>query len=150
MLRLEGVSVVELCDVRLLVEPELAARAAERMTPALAERLDAAFDRLRATRTDRQAHVIADLEFHAVIAEAAEHSAYRAILEAVRAPVHRGMLTGTRLRGAIDESDEQHAAIRDALRAGDAEAARRETRHHIDFVRDYLVRNEITTTDWRS
>jgi GntR family transcriptional repressor for pyruvate dehydrogenase complex len=150
MLRLEGVSVVELCDVRLLIEPELAARAAERMTPDLRDHLDAAFDRLRATRTDPQGHVAADLEFHAVIAEAADHSAYRAILEAVRAPVHRGMVTGTRLRGAVDESDEQHAAIRDALRAGDPAAARAETRRHLGFVRDYLVRKEITTTDWSS
>jgi DNA-binding FadR family transcriptional regulator len=60
------------------------------------------------------------------------------------------MVTGTRVTGAIDESDAQHAAMRDALAARDADAARSATRRHLMFVKEYLVSNEISATEWRS
>lgn len=139
-LQLRRVSLLELCDARLLIEPELASLAAERATAEDNATLDACLAELARTTDDPQQHVAADLVFHNAIAGAARHSFYGAIVEAVRSLMSQSMLLGTQIPRAIDISDGHHRAIAAAIRAHDPDAARAAMWGHIAYVQDYVRR----------
>lgn len=145
LLQLRHVSLLELCDARLLVEPELAALAAERTTPEQIAALKECVDRLYETRSEPQAHVEADLTFHYVIAQAANHSVFHSIVEAIRTLVVQSMSLGTQIPRAIDASDGHHRAIFAAIKAHDAEAARAAMWGHMAYIREYIRRLEKTS-----
>lgn len=138
LLQRRRVSLVDLCDARLLLEPEMAALAARRGSAEEREQLRDAVNVLKAAEADAEAHVEADLALHRRIAEMARHSVYEAITEAVRAPVTRSMLLGTSVPRAIDASDDHHRAIVEAIATGDAEAARAAMAEHITYIRSYV------------
>jgi GntR family transcriptional repressor for pyruvate dehydrogenase complex len=133
------VSLVELCDARILIEPELAARAAVREDEAGREALHRTWLDLGAA-ADGEQHVAADLAFHGAIASLANHTVLRSLVDAVKEPVMRGMVLGTKVPRAIEDSNRQHDAILAAIEARDAAAARAEMHRHILFVRSYLSR----------
>lgn len=146
LLQLRHVSLVELCDARAAIEPEMAALAAERRTDADIERINARMLELEQSGSPAE-HVAADLEFHRAIAETSRHSVYASIADAVRALVTRSMLVGTNVPRAIDVSDTQHQAIAEAITAGDPDQARNAMRVHIAYVRDYVSDLEQVTVD---
>src|SRR5690606_21640539 len=90
LLEMEQVSLAALCDARILIEPELAYRAALNDDPAGREQLQHSFDELLAA-PDGEHHVGLDLAFHGAIAALANHSVLRALVDAVKQPVVRGM-----------------------------------------------------------
>ena len=139
LMRRLDVDVVQLCEARLLIEPELAARAAQNATAENTEALETAFARLLERAGDPTAHVDADLAFHQTIAEMADQPVLRAMVEAVSDSVTLGMLLGSTVTDAEAISDRQHTRIRDAVVAGDATAARAAMHEHISFTRDYLT-----------
>jgi DNA-binding FadR family transcriptional regulator len=142
LLQLRHVSLSELCDARLLIEPELAALAAEHASAADIAELQRCLDRLYEMRFDPQAHVDADLAFHSVIAQAANHSVFQSIVEAVRTLVIQSMSLGTQIPRAIDASDGHHRAIFAAIAAHDIEAARAAMWGHVAYIQGYIRRLE--------
>jgi len=145
LLRLRHVGLEDLCDARLLLEPEVAALAARRATPAEHERLRELVGALEKSKDDAAAHVEADLALHRGISDAAHHSVYGAITEAVRIPVTRSMLVGTRVPRAIDASDDHHREIVAAIIASDEDRARLAMTEHMRYVRDYIEERERKT-----
>ena len=141
MLKLGQVSLEELCDVRLFLEPELAARAAAKTTDSesIAE-LTQWMHKLEAADAegDAAAHVEADIGFHAEIARLAGNIAFEAIMGGVREPVVHSMTTGTKVPRAIGASDEHHRKIFNAISAQDAEGARAAMEEHMRYVTSYL------------
>lgn len=142
LLNMGKVSLVELCDARLLIEPELAALAASRDDEAGRELLQAAWNALQ-TADDGEQHVAADLAFHGAIAGLANHAVLRALVDAVKEPVMRGMVLGTKVPRAIEDSNLQHDAILKAILERDSEAARAGMHRHILFVRSYIAEHEV-------
>lgn len=143
LLRFRRVGLVELCDARLLIEPELAGFAAARIDEADTVSLTAAFEALKRSNEDAELHVEADLAFHREIARIAQHAVYQAIVDAVREPVTRSMMFGTIIPRAIGHSDAQHEAIWRTILAKDADGARLAMREHLEYVRTYVVDHEI-------
>jgi GntR family transcriptional repressor for pyruvate dehydrogenase complex len=142
LLELGRVSLVELCDARLLIEPELAHLAALREDETGRELLKAAW-RALGSAEDGERHVACDLAFHGAIAGLANHAVLRALVDAVKEPVMRGMVLGTKVPRAIEDSNRQHDGIFAAIMDRDGDAARREMREHILFVQGYLSEHEI-------
>lgn len=139
----DEISLVELCDARLLIEPELAASAARVATPEAIGRLDALMRILETTREDSEAHVAADRDFHAEIARLAGNRALAAMVQSIRAPVTHSMMLGTSVPRAIDTSDQDHHDVLDAIRMRDPDAAREAMVRHIRYVRDYVIAMEL-------
>ena len=135
-------SLVELCDARLLIEPELAAKAAGAATPEGISRLEDLMRILETTREDSAAHVAADRDFHAEVARLAGNRVLAAMVQSVMAPVTRSMLLGTSVPRAIDMSDQDHRDVLETIRERDQEAARSAMVRHIRYVRDYVVARE--------
>lgn len=142
LLRFRRVGLVELCDARLLIEPELAAFAAARIDESDSVALSAACEALQVS-DDAELHVEADLAFHREVARIAQHAVYQAIVDAVREPVTRSMMFGTIIPRAIGHSDAQHEAILKAILAKDSDAARQTMKEHLEYVRNYIVQHEI-------
>jgi GntR family transcriptional repressor for pyruvate dehydrogenase complex len=136
------IGLVELCDARLLIEPELAANAAGGATQEGIRRLEDLMRILETTRGDSAAHVAADRDFHAEIARLAGNRVLAAMVQSVRAPVTRSMLLGTSVPRAIDKSDQDHRDVLEAIRERDQEAARSAMVRHIRYVRDYVGARE--------
>jgi DNA-binding FadR family transcriptional regulator len=142
LLQLRHVGLIELCDARLLIEPELAALAAERATAEDIAEIKRSLDRLYEMRFNPQAHVEADIAFHGAIAQAARHFVFQSIVEAVRTLVIQSMVIGTQIPRAIDASDGHHRAIFAAINAHDIEAARAAMWGHMAFIQEYIRRLE--------
>jgi GntR family transcriptional repressor for pyruvate dehydrogenase complex len=133
------ISLVDLCDARLFIEPELAARAASHAEEAAIRRLDELMRVLETTREDAPAHVEADRAFHAEVARSGGNRVLAAMVESVRRPVTRSMLLGTSVPRAIDTSDQDHRDVLEAIRRRDPDAARDAMTRHIMYVREYVV-----------
>lgn len=128
------VSPRDLMEVRLELEPALAARAAQYGRPAdkaLLRRL--LEDTLRAP--DLAAYERADDIFHYKIAEMARNPVFLSLFEEIRSLRQAAEWTRARqhaLGGAeIAEISQQHSAIAAAIGSGDAEAARAAMRQHM-------------------
>jgi GntR family transcriptional repressor for pyruvate dehydrogenase complex len=147
LLQLNQVDLVQLCDVRLLIEPELAGIAASNHKSNDVAPMLTAYKKLRQARLDPSAHVLADLEFHNAIASLANHFTLQAVANVMQEPVVSGMIVGTRLKSAVDFSDKQHKMILDAIVSGNVSAARRAMFDHISYVRDYLTKHSTTNLE---
>ena len=133
------ISLLDLCDARLIIEPELAARAASLAEEGAIERLDELMTILVTTREDAPAHVEADRAFHAEVARAGGNRVLAAMVQSVRQPVTQSMLLGTSVPRAIDTSDQDHHDVLEAIRRHDPDGAREAMTRHITYVRQYVV-----------
>jgi DNA-binding FadR family transcriptional regulator len=147
LLRLKHVSLLELCDARLLIEPELAWRAASLPKSVNMDKLKFLGEQLKVRSDDAEGHVQADLDFHQEIAELSAHGVFSAFVGAVREPVTRSMVFGTKVPRAIDASDEQHMAILDAILRRNPREARWAMSEHIRYVSEYIRDNDVVLVE---
>lgn len=135
----------EFLESRRILEVEAAGLAAERATDIQLASLRAAFERMRAraeeARTNPSAekrYQEADVAFHREILLATGNSA----LSALTAPVHRALTATVSVLARPEDRFErglpQHARILTAIEAGDANAARKAMRIHVETVEGYL------------
>jgi DNA-binding FadR family transcriptional regulator len=133
-----GPRLVELLEVRRILEATATALAAARITPeALAEveRHLAAMD-----ATDDLEQILAhDLAFHREIVAAAGNTAMAAILDGLSSRTFRARVwRGYQEQGAVERTRREHAAIHRALAARDPEAARAAAAAHVGEVEEWL------------
>jgi GntR family transcriptional regulator, transcriptional repressor for pyruvate dehydrogenase complex len=129
---LRGRTVLELFEVRRMLEPEAAAVAARRADAGLVSALRAELDRMIAAGDRAEELVDADAAFHDVIAGAPGNGVLRALLRSLSTSTARARLWhGIAERGALDLAREEHARIYDAIAAGDADLARATALMHI-------------------
>ena len=131
-------SILELFEVRRMLEPAAAATAARLITPQQIAALRATLDNIDEL-TSVESLVEHDLVFHGLITAAANNSYLTSVLDSlssstVRARIWRG-LTQER---AVDRTLSEHAAIIDALERGDTELARSLVTVHISGVEHWL------------
>lgn len=125
------VDVAAITEVRLLVEPDAAALAAEARTPGQAARLRRALAALRRHVDDPARFARLDAEIHATLAEACPNPVLRDLLERLaRSAALSRTVTGDdpRLRAAALED---LAALVEAVDAGRPADARRAMRRHL-------------------
>jgi GntR family transcriptional repressor for pyruvate dehydrogenase complex len=142
LLQVQQVRLSDICEARLLIEPEVARLAAERATDQDIAKLQDLMDQLRETRSNIPAHVEVDLRFHRAIAAAARHTVYQALVDAVRTPVLRAMGVAAQIPSSIEISDSYHATILKAIIDHDPEVARTAMRDHMRYIQDYIRRFE--------
>ena len=127
---------IELYELRELLEGAAARTAAERSAPDALQRLREIVERSRALRAAGELDALADLlgEFDEVVYAQVENSRIAALIANLRAHLSRiGKLT-EQIPGRVEASVEEHAAIVDAIAVRDADAAERLIRAHIRSV----------------
>lgn len=133
-------SVLELFEVRRILEPAAVALAVPRLDAADIAHLRALMARVDDT-TSPDDLVANDMVFHRYIAERAGNAYLTSLLDTlssstVRARVWRGLTE----QGAVSRTLTEHSAIVDALEAGDVDLARAQATVHISGVMQWLRR----------
>lgn len=141
--QMENLSDLQHCyKFRLTIEPEAAAMAATLATEADKHKIKTALGLLR-DATNRQAHrADADFLFHLGIAQASGNPYFATAMKALEEHIAVGMrFHGLSLRGTQDGLQHvftEHTAVYEAIRDGDAEAARRLMWEHLEGSRKRL------------
>jgi DNA-binding FadR family transcriptional regulator len=123
---------------RQLVEPEIAAEAAARATPAQIAALDALAREVAAAAAAGLPFAEQAVEFHLLLAEASGVAPLAELMPKLLDSRQHEMWRTLRARSETDEQCSARTGMRErlvaALRAGDAAAARRLMRAHLDAV----------------
>jgi GntR family transcriptional repressor for pyruvate dehydrogenase complex len=131
-------SVLELFEVRRVLEPHAAALAAARITPAQLAELERSLGAVGST-TAVEDLVSHDVEFHRLIAEAGGNAYLASLLDGLSSSTIRARVwRGRTAQGAVQLTLAEHGAVLDALRHGDAELARAAMTVHICGVEAWL------------
>jgi DNA-binding FadR family transcriptional regulator len=141
LLRHGELDLTHLAEARLPLETTIAASAARHRTDEHLARLERAQAALAAPRATLDEHVRADLEFHAILAEATGNPIFGIVL----APIQELLIESRRRtlgRHGSELAHEHHAAILEAVRAGDADAAARAMRRHLEANFQHLAEVE--------
>ena len=132
----------DLTDLRSIIEPAAAERAATRATAAQIERLEYWYARMEVTIGDTEAFIDADMAFHSEILNACHNE----MLSQVAVTIHAGLVISRRITTRLPNSSiaslPLHRAVIDAIRARDglaaSEAMRRLIARTEQDIRDVL------------
>ncbi len=131
LLRRADFPLKDLAAVRLVLEPPIAALAATKRDDAHIRRLEQAQEELVNRSRSLEAHIKADLEFHATLADATGNAAFHLVL----APIQELLIESRRRtlgRYGAELAHRHHTAILDAIVARDPQAAAAAMRFHIE------------------
>jgi len=129
----------DLHDLRMLLEPEIAARAALMATDEQFERMRRDVERMEELEGDPDAYLEIDVDFHSEIASATGNVVLAFVLDSVR-ELLRVSRRVTNLINAMSETTVAHRRIYDALRAREPETARQAMRAHLLTVTEVWTR----------
>jgi DNA-binding FadR family transcriptional regulator len=121
----------ELLQMRVLLEPELAAMAAEHVTDEALERMRAELERMASLEHDPDAYLEVDHEFHMEICRAAENRILDRIMYSARWLGTASRRVTNQGPESLRKATEAHALIFRAIEARDPEAARVAMRTHV-------------------
>jgi GntR family transcriptional repressor for pyruvate dehydrogenase complex len=125
-----------LAEVRAILEPEIAALAAEHIQePELATMREAVAAMDRAGK-DPETYIEADLDFHLALAEGANNPIILSLLDSIVALLREQRLRIFKVPGGPERGQVHHKRILDAVEKHDAEKARDAMREHLDQVRE--------------
>jgi DNA-binding FadR family transcriptional regulator len=131
-------SVLELLEVRRILEPAASARAAVLSSTESVDHLTEILGRANADSPVEDL-VKADVEFHRAIAGAAGNSVLASLIESLSAPTQRARVwRGMTQEGALQRTLDEHQAILDAIGRRDPEMARTWATVHVAGVEEWL------------
>ena len=139
LILLNGISFHELMEARIIVEPELAARAATRATAedlAALRREMAAMEESGKNKTRVSQH---DLQFHQAIFNTAGNRVCSMMFTVIHQSLHRLMELTAQLV-SVEYTLNFHQRIYAAIRKGDAEEARKRMTEHLLDAKSLLAR----------
>ncbi len=141
LVQLDRISAFELLETRLIVEPELAARAAERASGEEVAAIGTALDKMKSLQGKR--FIEADAEFHQAIFRAAGNR----LCDRIFGLIHRAMLDGIALTARLvadEHTLRNHRRIYNAIRKRDPEEARRTMRLHLEDAQLLIRRHAMS------
>lgn len=124
---------LEVLEVRMLIEVEMAALAAMRATPEDISRMEAALERITRLRAAGELTVEGSSEFHRALARASHNT----VLDGIAQLLHQSTyLEALRVQLALPDVPagdyEDHRHLLDVIRLGDPERARIAARRHLE------------------
>lgn len=145
---LETIADLQRCyEFRLTIEPAAAALAASRRSEADLAEIETCLQVMR-DATERRSHrEDADFGFHLSITAAANNQYFETSMRALKEHIAVGMkfhgLSLQTVRGGLDHVLEEHDAIFQAIRRGEAEVARDTMLRHVTGSRDRLFEGRL-------
>ncbi len=136
LLLIDGISLFEVLETRLLVEPEMAARAAERATLAHLHELKSSLDVMKSEK-DNALLIASDLAFHQTIFRASGNR----LAERIFSMIHRAMATSISVTSQLVDWNHTlrfHEPIYQAIDRRKPDLARRKTVEHLEDARRLL------------
>jgi GntR family transcriptional repressor for pyruvate dehydrogenase complex len=146
LILLDGISFHELMEARLIVEPELAARAATRASPEDVLDLSNVHARMEQSKGDSSGFVEADLLFHQTIFRISGNRVCSMMFTVVHQSVQKLMgLTFTLVDP--EHTIALHRRILAAIRKSDSEEARRRMIEHLEDATGLLAKTAARQTE---
>lgn len=139
LILLDGISFHELMEARLIVEPELASRAASRATTEDLAELHRDLSAMEKSRKDNAQFVEADLKFHRTIFRVAGNR----VCSLMFTVVHQSLERLIHLTSQLVDPEHTlalHKRVYTAIRRKDPEEARRRMAEHLEDARQLFVR----------
>lgn len=136
-------------EVRLLIEPAAAARAARSANAEELEQMRAALGAFEeAVNTESVASAIAqDQTFHTTIARATRNRTLHVLMKTFARSLNEGWITSLHLPGRLTKTISEHRAILNAIQAGDEEAARQAMMDHLERALADIKEHSNRSTD---
>ena len=131
-------------EVRIALEGQAAALAAQRRTPDEMARVSGALTALKAAFAGTSIPAQADFEFHLAVARASGNTLFADLLEMLNATIQQAMKVALSITRAGSEDRarrviEEHEAIAEAIARGDAEGASLAMRYHLHRSRQRVT-----------
>ena len=134
---------LDLCEVRLMIEPELAALAAVRATPEEVEKLQEIENQVEQLCSRQMQHMEKDIEFHEMIAKMSKNSVMPKLVPVIQAGV--SVFIEVTDLALVRETVRTHQMVVDAIRNRDSEKARAAMVEHLksnkDKIEEIFVKN---------
>jgi GntR family transcriptional regulator, transcriptional repressor for pyruvate dehydrogenase complex len=132
--------VAELLDVRKIIEPPLAARAAANATPEEIAKIEEILERQAECLRRGDLPIDEDAEFHYTIALAADNSVVLKVLDVLMDLLRQTRERSLQAEGRPQKSLAGHRRIFAAIKRGDAAAAEAAMRQHIQAVEEIILK----------
>jgi GntR family transcriptional repressor for pyruvate dehydrogenase complex len=126
---------VHLVEVREILEPEIAARAARRANDRHLDAMREAVADMDAALTDEEGFIEADLDFHLALAEATENPLIPTLIDSIVGLLREQRARIFRVPGGPERGQFHHKQILAAIERHDPEAAREAMRAHLEQIR---------------
>ena len=131
-------------EIRHIVENEIAALAAARRTDADLETLDGIVGQMREHVDEPEVYIKSDVEVHAALARATQNELFVIVLDSLVEIMIEVRLLTLRVPGIARLALYYHERILEAVREGDAEAARSIMDEHMDQATEKLRQSVIS------
>jgi GntR family transcriptional repressor for pyruvate dehydrogenase complex len=132
--------VSELLEVRRMLEPALAGRAAKNATPQEIAEMGRILDRHEAKLRRGEPAVDEDSEFHYALALAARNSVVLRVLDVLMDLLRESRSRSLQVKGRPKRSFEGHRRILRAIQQRDAKAAESAVRKHLEEIEEIVLR----------
>lgn len=129
---------LELFEVRLMLEPEIAALACRNAAPEEKAQLKALCDEVERQYREGKNHIKKDIEFHTCIARCSKNRVVEILIPLINSAVTTFANLTHRL--LMEETIETHRAVTDAILSGDSVGARCAMIMHLTYNRQMLMR----------
>jgi GntR family transcriptional repressor for pyruvate dehydrogenase complex len=130
----------ELLDVRKMIEPALAARAAERATPEDIARLEEILARQREKAARGESTIEEDSQFHYQVALAAKNGVVKGVMDVLMRLLQETRARSLQAPGRPRRSLEGHLRVLQAIRRHDPAAAERAVRRHLEEIEQIVMK----------
>jgi GntR family transcriptional repressor for pyruvate dehydrogenase complex len=127
---------LHLAEMRLILEPGIAALAATRVEEQHLTAMREAIAVMDAARQDPDAFIEADLDFHLALAEAAANPMILSLLDSIVGLLREQRLRIFNVEGGPERGQFHHRRILAAIESRDAERARQAMHAHLEQVRE--------------
>jgi GntR family transcriptional repressor for pyruvate dehydrogenase complex len=132
--------VEELLDVRRMIEPALAARAARNATRDEIARMEEILERQRVKVRRGEPTIEEDSEFHAALMRAARNSVVLRVLDVLMDLLRESRARSLQSPGRLEKSYAGHMRILRAIRRRDGAAAEAEVRRHLQEIETIVMK----------
>ena len=127
---------LHLVEVREILEPEIAALAATRVTEECLNELREAIQIMNGAKSDPDAFIEADLDFHLALAEAAANPLILSLIDSIIGVLREQRISIFQVEGGPDRGQYHHKRILEAVENHDPVGAREAMRAHLRQVRE--------------
>jgi GntR family transcriptional regulator, transcriptional repressor for pyruvate dehydrogenase complex len=131
--------VAELLDVRRMIEPGLAARAAENATEQEIEHMEEILERQREKMRRGEPTIEEDSEFHYAIAVAARNTVVLRVLDVLMDLLRESRTRSLQVPGRLERSFAGHRRVLRAIKRRDAAAAQATVRQHLKEIEEIVM-----------
>jgi GntR family transcriptional repressor for pyruvate dehydrogenase complex len=127
---------VQLVEVREILEPEIAALAAQRSDEEARSAMRESIAAMDAARLDAEAFIEGDLDFHLALAEAAANPLILSLIDSIVGLLREQRMRTYYVEGGAERGQYHHKRIMEAIDHRDPQGAREAMRAHLRQVRE--------------